>query len=300
MGGSIYSLRWPPPTSSKDGQKTVQPDFLIVGAAKAGTTTLFDDLSLHPDICMPSDKEPDILHRCQDRDDALRMWRRHFSAAKPGDVRGEGSTFYTMTPEFAPVADLAAEALGETVKIVYMIREPISRIESHLAHDVAAGRITPGDADQAALSESRYVSWSDYGRQIKPWIKAFGREQVFIILFEDFVSHRFRIVSQVARFVGVDPSRLPEREEVSNSRENLRTMRSATISRLVTRTAYRQHVRRLIPSFIRQALHKLFSKPANISKVSLSNATKAELRQRLSHVADDLKALGVSVDRWQQ
>ena len=276
----------------------MRPNFLIVGAMKAGTTTLYDDLAVHPNVNMPSDKEPDILHRCADPDDALAMWRGHFGSDQTELSCGEASTFYTMAPEFECVASLARQALGDDARIIYLVREPIARIESHLAHDIAASRITPDEVESAALNESRYVSWSDYGRQIKPWIEAFGRDRVLIIRFDDFVSKRHQTACQIATFIGLDAEQLPERDAVSNSRESLRTMRSGWIANIVSKTVYRQKLRALMPEILRDALRKGFTKPAINEKVTLSDATRRELRQRLSHVHGDLKALGVSVDNW--
>ena len=205
-----------------------------------------------------------------------------------------------MVPEFEPVADLAREALGPDAKIVYLVREPIARIESHLAHDIAAQRIARDDAEAAALRESRYVSWSDYGRQIDTWIKAFGRDNILIVRFDDFVTRRRETVCAVAEFIGLDLARLPERDAVSNSRESLRTMRSGWISNVASKTVYRQKLRGLMPEFVRKGLRTLLSKPADNSKVSLSDETKRELRDRLRHMPADLEALGIMVGHWQE
>ena len=181
------------------------PHFIIVGACKAGTTTLYDDLSVHPDAALPDDKEPDILHRARDARHALDLWHRHFASTGKAGVRGEGSTYYTMSPDLPPVARLARDAIGAEGRIVYIVRDPIRRIESHLAHDHAVGRLAARDYDKAALEMGRFVSWSDYGRQIAPWIEAFGRSNVLLVCFEDFVANRHRIGREVAAFVGLDP-----------------------------------------------------------------------------------------------
>ena len=75
-------------------------------------------------------------------------------------------------------------------------------------------------------------------------------------------------------------------------------MRAGWIGDTLSKTVYRQKIRGLVPEFVRSALRKTLTKPANNPKVNLSEGTRAQLRSRLSHVAGDLNALGVNVDHW--
>src|SRR5262245_34426917 len=80
------------------------PDFLIVGAMKAGTTSLHRDLNLHPQIFLPEEKEPEGL--CHDRVLSARGRRRYarlFRPSRAGQMRGEASTAYTKLPEWQGV-----------------------------------------------------------------------------------------------------------------------------------------------------------------------------------------------------
>lgn len=275
------------------------PHFLIVGACKAGTTTLYDDLALHPDSFMPADKEPDILHRGQDPDEVLTMWRRHFRGAPQGALRGEGSTYYTMTPDRADVSGLARRVLGPEARIIYIMRHPLRRIESHLGHDHIAGRVAAEDFDRAALEETRYVAWSDYARQMAPWIEAFGRENVLPVIFERFVSERHSTARAVASFIGLDPDRLPARSGVSNARDSMRVPKGKMLSRLLNSTTYRQRLRGLVPDGMRQVLRQAVSRRAGAPvEVALQEETLAELRLRLSHVPGALRALGITPGDW--
>lgn len=275
-----------------------RPQFLIIGAAKAGTTTLYDDLATHPDASLPSNKEPAILHHAQDVSDALRLWERHFAQTRSDAIRGEASTMYTMVPEFPEVASFAREALGPDLRIVYLMREPISRIESHLAHDHAAGRLDGMSFDRAALEFSRYVSWSDYPRQIAPWIDAFGADNVKLVIFEEMVARRAEVVRDVAAFVGLDPLRQPSRSTISNNRGSQRIARTEWLGKIAYSKTYRLYLRALIPTAFQDMARKRLTKATDVVDVRLSDKTREELASRLRHVAPGIRALGVDTSNW--
>jgi hypothetical protein len=275
-----------------------RPHFLIVGAAKSGTTTLYDDLACHPDAGLPSNKEPSILISAKTTNEALRLWDRHFAGTRSSAIRGEASTKYTMSPEFPTVAEFAHRALGPDLRILYLMRDPISRIESHLAHDRAVGRLDGVTPDRAALEFPRYVSWSDYPRQIRPWVNAFGTHMVKTIVFEDLVENRSEVVQDVAEFVGLDPRRLPERYEVSNGRGSQRVVRTKWLGRLTNSGIYRHYLRGLIPKEIVHLGRKTLTRPTSSPIVKLSSETRIELKRRLAHVGPDLRAMGLEPGDW--
>lgn len=275
------------------------PHFIIIGACKSGTTTLYDDLARHPDSVMPLNKEPDILHRAGgDADEARRLWNAHFPPSSDRGVRGEGSTYYTMVPDFADVASLARDAAGPGLRLVYIMRDPVARIESHLAHDYAVGRISSSDFDRIVLEHSRYLDWSNYALQLRPWISAFGKGNLLPVIMEDFVADRDRVARKVACFVGLDPDRLPAACGVSNVRGSQRVTRSRLIARFQRSNLYQTHVRPLVPSPIHRVLRQKMTATAAVPKVKLAAQTVAEVRSRLATLEEDLEALGVPSGRW--
>jgi hypothetical protein len=271
---------------------------MIVGAAKAGTTSLYDDLSLHPHAAMPSDKEPDILHKASTTAQAIMLWQRHFKEFKGTMIRAEASTFYTMLPDYPDVSSIAKSCMGADARIIYMMRHPIRRIESHLAHDFAVGRLSDSNYDKAALEDARYVNWSDYPRQIRPWVDAFGREAILPVIFEEYVQARYKIAREVAHFVGLDPRILPERSEVSNVRGSQRSYRSALFRGLAASQAYRTYLRGILPQFLRQSARLALTRRGEVAEVQLSPSTIAELKRRLAHINDGLHALGIEPGKW--
>lgn len=274
------------------------PNFLIIGAMKAGTTTLYDDLAAHPDAVLPPQKEPDILHMADSIENARKLWDRHFSTAKEGSVLGEASTMYTMAPEFPQVAKLARDTLGPNTRIIYIIRDPIDRIVSHLAHDCAANRIDPTEADKAVLQHGRYVNWSDYYNQICPWLEHFGPTNVKVIKFEDLTQKRHDTAREVAKFVGLDPTLLPTRTDISNLRGTQRIATFKLVNDVINSELYRKYLRSSMPTWLRSPSKALLTRNLGPATIQLSPDTLAELKLRLHHVGPKLRSLGIVTGDW--
>ncbi len=125
------------------------PDFLIIGAQKAGTTTLYRDLLANPAIFLPIDKEPGNL--CEDdllTDTGRSAYARHFANASTDQLCGEATTSHTKRPDVLGVPARARRLLGDKLKVIYLVREPISRIISHHHHELTSSEVTCGISRQ--------------------------------------------------------------------------------------------------------------------------------------------------------
>lgn len=171
------------------------PDFLVIGAQKCGTTTLFEDLRAHPHVHLLP-KEASALVTASDSG----SYRRRFTGTD--GLVGEVSTQYSMKPD-VDVAGVAAEWAPEA-RIVYIVREPIARVVSHHHHDFALGLVGP-DVDRAVLEHPSLVQNSRYATQLRPWLRAFTRERVHVIRFEDYVAARESEVARLCLFLGLEP-----------------------------------------------------------------------------------------------
>ena len=74
------------------------PDFVLIGAAKAGTTSLYALLDRHPDIFMPKVKEPEFFARDDRYAEGIESYAAAFAAAAPGQIAGEASTIHSLSP----------------------------------------------------------------------------------------------------------------------------------------------------------------------------------------------------------
>ncbi|WP_084191335.1 sulfotransferase family protein [Algiphilus aromaticivorans] len=281
------------------------PDFLIVGAMKAGTTTLHADLGLHPSVYTSDLKELAFFssEACLESGNQ-RLYKRHFEKAASDQICGEASTQYTKIPQFTGSAERAASIVGPDLKIIYAVREPLDRIVSHYVHEFSRGA-TDLSIDDAVRSDKRYIAFSSYYQQIKPWVGAFGRGNVAIVVFEEYMRNRGRGLRQLCDFLGIDSSVLENRgaEELKShlNHGSAQYRVEGAFAKLITTRSYRA-VRRYVPENIRKRVQRAVGRRRIPSDVNLSLATRSLVTQEI--LADQysfIDLLGIDSDGlWEQ
>jgi hypothetical protein len=202
------------------------PDFLVVGAQKAGTTALYAYLREHPGITGPSWKEVSFFDRHYARGEA--WYRGNFpNSLRARGLVGEASPSYL----FHPLAPERAAALVPEAKLIALVRNPVDRAYSHYQHEVALGREPLSFEDALAAEDERlrgeeerlradpayfshawwnytYRSRGLYADQLERWLAAFPREQLLILPSEDLGSNPDAAYARVLEFLGASPHRL--------------------------------------------------------------------------------------------
>lgn len=223
------------------------PDFLIIGAMKAGTTTLYRDLLTNPAVYMPIHKEPNTL--CDDAvltDQGREAYAQLFAAARPEQICGEASTAYTKMPVRQDVPQRAMKILGPDVKLVYLMREPLARLISHHHHMYGIEKYGP-DINEEVLRQPDLINFSRYAYQAAPWIETFGPQNIKLIRFEDFVADRRAMTVVLSEFLGISP-----RPELINTAAVFNKSQDKPLStglwkRVARSEVYRTYLRPLLP-----------------------------------------------------
>ena len=159
------------------------PTFIVIGAMKAGTTSLARYLDEHPDVFVCNPKEPQFFIESGTWDRGVAWYRELFAGGRDSIARGEASTDYSKLPRHSGVVDRIAAVAPDT-RIVYSVRDPIERIRSHYVHEVAHMGLRQPLAD-AVRDDPNYVDFSRYAYQIAPYRERFGDERVQIVTSED-------------------------------------------------------------------------------------------------------------------
>lgn len=182
------------------------PNFVVIGGMKCGSTTLFHDLGAHPKISL-AEKECNILSSGLSIAEARRRYESSYSRAAHDAVRGDVSTTYAMLPDEPGVAAMAEEVAGGRLRIVYLVREPVSRAISHHHHmHTMAGPHQMGpDINECIHERPELISYSLYANQLRPWREAFGDDSILVVPFEQFVANRFAMLCRIFDFVGAPP-----------------------------------------------------------------------------------------------
>ena len=260
----------------------IVPDFLIIGAMKAGTTTLYRDLAGHPELFLPEEKEPECLVRHgNDARAVARDYKSLFAAAGTGPIKGEASTAYAKRPDHEGVAEMARRVCGPLLKVIYITRDPIERIISQYRHEFGLGEVSE-DIDTAVLKYPRYVNYSRYDWQLEPWRRIFGTGQVMVVPFETYIANRVETARQVCTFLGVNPASLPDLdvERAFNANEG-KLVPAGPWKRLVGSRLYQRTIKPMLAQSLRERVARQVLSPAQASEGRLAPDTVAELHDRL-------------------
>lgn len=237
------------------------PDFLIIGAMKCGTTTLYRDLGSQPGIYFPYEKEPHSLNRDEVLSgEGLAAYGKLFEGARAEQKCGEASTGYTKRPNFEGAAGRARRLCGADLRLIYIVRDPIERAMSQYYHRVRLGG-NPPTPEQALLGDPDYANWGRYAWQLEPWLEAFGRERVQVVLFEEFTRDRASACERACGHVGVEFRReLLDTGKAYNVGDKMIDARGGLLGKLRRSWAYRSLVRPAVPVGLRTRLRELMGK----------------------------------------
>jgi hypothetical protein len=196
------------------------PDFLIIGAQKAGTTSLFNYLCQHPHIIGSVPKE--IMFFTAQFDRGEDWYRRHF----PKQTDGIDCMCAEATPTYLYSADAAerSASLLPKAKLIAILREPASRAISHYHHQVRSG-VEMRSIDEVFSDENMalweagecpdlharyYFKWSDYATGLKNWLAHYPPEQLLVLKAEQMFADPNPVVNQVCEFLQVEPHPIPQ------------------------------------------------------------------------------------------
>ncbi len=231
------------------------PSFLIIGAMKSGTTSLYFDLMTQGGLYFPEeDKEPGCL--ASDKvltPEGRAAYEHYYRHAPDGAIAGDASTTYAKLPDVTGVAGRALEVLGADARIVYLVREPLSRTISHHYHEYTAGTMG-ADINEEVRRHARLIDYSRYAMQIEPWLDAFGLGRVRVIPFERYIADRGQVTAELASWLGGqgDPQRV-EAGKVFNKGEGKGVLKGPW-KRVQESAFYRRGLRKLIGPGAREKL----------------------------------------------
>ncbi len=206
----------------------VLPSFLIIGAQRCGTTSLYRYLTAHPEAAPAVGKELQYFSLHHGRGEG--WYRAHFPRAADAAGRHafEASPYYL----YHPLVPARAAGLLPEARIVVLLRDPVRRAFSHYQHSVALGQERLSfdealDAEPARLAGEEdclrrepgrqslaHRSWSYqdrgvYAPQLERWLEHYPRGQVKVVLSEDLFGDTDRVYGDIQRFLGLRAHHLP-------------------------------------------------------------------------------------------
>lgn len=182
------------------------PTFVVIGAMKAGTVSLRNYLDEHPGIFLGRGGvfgEPDFFVAESNWPRGRGWYESLFDGAGQAAAIGECSPCYTWAHAYRGVPERMARVIPDA-RLVYVVRDPVARMQSMYLHQVSAGRERRRAA--AALLDDRYLGPSRYGFQLAAFLGHFDRSQVLVIASEVLRDRPREALSAVFGHIGVDPA----------------------------------------------------------------------------------------------
>jgi hypothetical protein len=182
------------------------PNFVVIGAMKAGTVSLGHYLDEHPNVFVGRGgrfNEPNYFIAEQNWPRGRGWYESLFDRAGGAAAIGECSPSYTWAHVYRGVPGRMARVVPEA-RLVYVVRDPVARMQSMYMHQVSAGR--ERRRAEVALLDDRYLGPSRYGFQLAAFLDHFDRSQVLVIASEELRERPREALSAVFTHLAVDPA----------------------------------------------------------------------------------------------
>ncbi|MFM7016099.1 MAG: sulfotransferase domain-containing protein [Bacteroidota bacterium] len=286
-------------------QSNKEPNFFVIGAAKCGTTTLYDFLEQHPEVYMSPIKEPHFFCsdiRIENFSDEYKkyVFSRGINIQEyvAGDMSKKYWEFYI--DEFSTYLKLFKnvtnqKAIGEIsngylfsnvsaneikskypgAKIIIILRNPVERAYSHYLANLRDGRTTLSfreEIEHDLKKEKKgwcishnYIQMGMYYEQVKRFVDAFPKEQILIFLNDDLKSNAATVGNKLFQFIGVDTS---APINFTNKQNEAKMPKSAGLIKFITQTGLKRKIFRALPQSIQEKIKPFFFKEGSIPKMS--------------------------------
>ncbi len=273
------------------------PDFVIIGAMRAGTTALADLLAAHPDIGVSRLKETDYFIREKNFARGPSWYRGLFPVDK--SVIGEASPNYSKNDVFKGVPE-RIHAARPDVKLIYIVRDPVERFCSQYAHSWLMGASLPSPDRLLDAAEGEHIlAASMYARQLRDYLDLFPEKQIHIVDFDAFIASRSETVATICRFIGVDPFEPAASGAAANSSASL----ARTPGWLLKLSEQRPLVglRAMTPPGLRRSVKRLAARANGTARRApdLPADIRARAAERLACDAAEFRELtGLGFSQW--
>ena len=296
----------------------VGPDFLVIGAARSGTTALYQYLIQHPRVFLTEPKEPhyfalagtrpaftgpgdrQTINRLAVTDPA--QYRDLYRGARPEQVRGEAS----VSTLYYPRAIERVREEAPSARLVCLLRNPADRAFSAYSFMRTRGWEPCARFEEALDDEPRrvaegwhhiwhYTAMSRYGEQLRHVLRVFPRDQVLVLRYDDLVADPDALLGRVYGFLG-----LPSiRHDVTPDPHRSGEPRIKLVSRIVsTHHPVKKVVAPLIPPALRHRLRRAVVR-RNVVRGSYGDETRRRLLTSFSADLELLEELtGLDVSPW--
>ena len=251
-------------------EEAKMPGFIIIGAPKCGTTALWHFLNQHPGVCMSENKEPRFFSQVNGSmekkitgdgprlggtfNKGYKWYTSLFKNYKKGQLTGEASTIYFATEDSPGLI----YSHNPDVKLILMLRHPVKRLYSHYWQEHKLGFNFPSFSEMLKENNPRYRYYkkvSHYKQNLERYFKFFRREQILILIQEEFNEEPEMHLNKVYRFLELPPHKVNVNDRVNEqvTPKNRLLARTLALSKAI-------HIKEVIPPFVLKPVSRMHKK----------------------------------------
>ncbi|MGX1928072.1 sulfotransferase domain-containing protein [Flagellimonas sp. 2504JD4-2] len=285
-------------------------NFLTVGAAKSGTTTLHDILVQHPNIYLPDEKDFHFFDSEDNYGKGMKWYQKKFTQLTNEKIVGEVSATYLYSQQ---AASRIFECFGKDVKIAVILRNPAKRAYSEYLHqkrtladevlDLNKYYAEKGKIDENMPLYSSIIERGFYFKHLQKYIQLFGQKNVEVLFLENLSDSPDKEINKLLAFLGVETDIELDTKTRSNPRFSPKSKLLHRMFYSEDQNALRQILKFMVPSFkYRQRIRAIFKKFNE--KNTVSEGISKDLYNYLMNevYALDIKSLesflGSKIEYW--
>jgi len=278
----------------------MKPNFIVIGAARSGTTSIFHYMKNHPGIVLSEIKELNFFSNEKYWSKGSDWYERRFKSSKKNPVAiGEASTSYTQSP-FSPDVAERIYNYDPDMKLIYIVRDPVERFVSQYLQRTKAGSETREFNELFFNLEDVFYAWQGrYYYQLSNYLSYFDKDQILVISFDEIKQDTPSVVERLFNFLGVKQYTITEEsKKIYNAAGKVIRKNKFGIFLL---NIYHNHIEQLEIPF---TIKKIITKIANIggtevTKPVLTDKQKTALVEFYRSDSENLtKEFGIETEQW--
>lgn len=286
--------------------KNVKVDFFVIGAARSGTTSLYNYLIQHPRVFLPNIKELNYFSKVESNQyqdykkpnkkvhyhtkiiQSEKLYHQLFAEAKSDQLKGDISPSYIWAPD-------TAKRIFEhnpNARIIVSLRNPVERAYSHYVMNVSVGYDTNQTFEHALNATKQrvwgggnlYLEWSSYFEGLKSYFELFKRENIKVLVFEDWVKEKEENLKEIFNFLNIEADVNIRLEEQFNQKVGYKNIKTLNFLRS-------KYIRTWVDAVLPQKAKEVL-KGALFQKEEVQNRVDPVLMEQLKdHFREEVKQL---------
>lgn len=190
---------------------------IFLGGMRCGSTAMHDYFQQHPEVCVYKKKDPHFFSGDKEWGAGWEAYLAGWSSYNPEQhkIAFESSTHYAKAPMYPNTANRMATSPFD-MRLIYGVRPPIERIESHFIHNAGKGYYDPENQEERGKLLRQAINVSNYLMQVERFERYFSPHQLMVMVTGDLIKQPSETLNRICGFMGVDTSHvfepIPRRE----------------------------------------------------------------------------------------